>query len=643
MKLFSRLYLTGFATSLFSSALFSQTYILNGNATQNTCNCYTLTQPLNFQGGSVWNANKINLNTAFDFAFNVNLGCIDVNGADGIVFILQPISTSLGTSGGGMGYEGVNPSIGVSLDTWQNTINNDPDFDHISIQANGFITHGSDLAGPVQASATNPNIEDCQWHVLRISWDPATLWIRTWFDSILRLETQKDIIGTIFNNQPLVYWGFSAATGGSVNLQQFCTALNPKFITNFSSNSTCIGTPVIFQDQSESFGPIQSYYWDLGDGTSTTVPNPPAHLYASPGIYQVKHVITALDGCVSDTIPKTISIGSIPVADFDVYDTCYQIPPLIIDRSGAAVGVVSQWSWMLDGSAISVAQQPQLDNILPGTHQLQLIVTTNIGCVSAPISKSFILKNIPIIDVLVEDGCVNEPVTFNAIQLDNLTSITQWNWRFDDGSIVSQQNTTHQFSTQGNHPVSFWAETANGCSSDIINKTVSINKAIAFAGNDTIVIKDIPFQMHASGGIMYQWSPSMGLNDASIADPTASLQDDITYTLTVTTAEGCKDIDEVHITVFKGSAIYIPNAFTPNHDGLNDRLKPYYVGIKKLDFFTIYNRWGELVFTTNDLAAGWDGRQKETDVGTGSFVWILQAVDYVGKVYQLKGTVILIR
>ena len=142
---------------------------------------------------------------------------------------------------------------------------------------------------------------------------------------------------------------------------------------------------------------------------------------------------------------------------------------------------------------------------------------------------------------------------------------------------------------------------------------------------------------------MYQWSPSMGLNDASIADPTASLQDDITYTLTVTTAESCKDIDEVHITVFKGSAIYIPNAFTPNHDGLNDRLKPYYVGIKKLDFFTIYNRWGELVFTTNDLAAGWDGRQKETDVGTGSFVWILQAVDYVGKVYHLKGTAILIR
>ncbi|HEX2627901.1 MAG TPA: hypothetical protein VHM26_02790, partial [Chitinophagaceae bacterium] len=72
------------------------TYILNGSATQNSCNCYTLTPAVNTQSGSVWNANKINLNNPFDFIFNVYLGCQDGNGADGIVFILQPISTSVG-------------------------------------------------------------------------------------------------------------------------------------------------------------------------------------------------------------------------------------------------------------------------------------------------------------------------------------------------------------------------------------------------------------------------------------------------------------------------------------------------------------------------------------------------------------------
>ena len=64
----------------------TNTYILNGSAVQNSCNCYTLTPPVNTISGSVWNANKINLNQPFDFVFNVYLGCADANGADGIVF-----------------------------------------------------------------------------------------------------------------------------------------------------------------------------------------------------------------------------------------------------------------------------------------------------------------------------------------------------------------------------------------------------------------------------------------------------------------------------------------------------------------------------------------------------------------------------
>ncbi|TMI86947.1 MAG: hypothetical protein E6H06_20315, partial [Bacteroidetes bacterium] len=103
---------------------FSQ-YILNGSASKNNCNCYTLTTEKITQSGSVWNSNKIDLSNSFDFHFNVYLGCKDLSGADGIVFILQPIilqpiSTSVGTTGEGMGFEGVSPSVGISLDTWQN-------------------------------------------------------------------------------------------------------------------------------------------------------------------------------------------------------------------------------------------------------------------------------------------------------------------------------------------------------------------------------------------------------------------------------------------------------------------------------------------------------------------------------------------
>src|SRR5438477_9892174 len=118
---------------LISNHSFSQ-YILNGSATQNTCNCYTLTTEVQFDSGSVWNANKINLENSFDFHFNVYLGCLDFTGADGIVFILQQKSGQIGTAGEGMGFEGVSPSVGISLDTWQNANRHDPWFDHISIQ-----------------------------------------------------------------------------------------------------------------------------------------------------------------------------------------------------------------------------------------------------------------------------------------------------------------------------------------------------------------------------------------------------------------------------------------------------------------------------------------------------------------------------
>src|SRR5450432_2190419 len=101
------------------NSLFAQ-YTLNGSASKNDFHCYTLTNDAFSQTGSVWNNNKINLTRSFDFKFDVFLGCADGDGADGIAFVLQPISTSVGTVGNGLGYSGVSPAVGVTIDTWQN-------------------------------------------------------------------------------------------------------------------------------------------------------------------------------------------------------------------------------------------------------------------------------------------------------------------------------------------------------------------------------------------------------------------------------------------------------------------------------------------------------------------------------------------
>jgi gliding motility-associated-like protein len=627
----------------------SNTYILNGYATQNSCNCYTLTQPVVNENGSVWNAGKIDLTQPFDFVFNVFLGCLDQEGADGIVFMLQPISTSIGTTGEGMGFQGVAPSIGISLDTWQNLNLNDPVYDHISIQANGVVAHGSDLAGPVPASPVSDNIEDCKWHLLRISWDPAAYTLKAYFDGSLRVQATVNLVATIFNNDPMVYWGFSAATGGSVNLQRFCTALNPLFSTGSANDAVCLGKPIQFNNQSQSFAPIKSYYWDFGDGTTSTVAAPGAHLYQRPDVYTVKLAITGMDGCNSDTLEKVIRIGDTPMPAFSVFDTCAGLPPRIIDQSVVNVGSVNTWHWLLDGTTPAVQQAPQFGNLPAGTHHLQLAVASDIGCPSDTVMKSFNLAPVPVIDFAVKNGCVNDPLQFTGVQSDNQTTVTGWNWQWETNNAATQQTATIVFANPGNKTIQLTATASNGCRSLPVSKSIFINAVHVFAGNDTIVLKESPFQLHATvsqaGTAPYtvSWQPFTGLDNSSIPNPGGMLEDDQVYLCKATTQEGCQAEDSVKVTVFKGSAVYVPTGFTPNGDGRNDVLRPYLAAIKELSFFSVYNRWGQLVFTTNQPGNGWDGTINGIQQPVGTYVWRLKAVDVVGNVYVRQGTTTLIR
>jgi len=620
----------------------TNTYVLNGSARQDNCNCYTLTSPSNSQSGSVWNSTKINLYKSFDFNFNVYLGCKDNDGADGIVFILQPLSTSIGAAGQGMGFYGMTPSVGIALDTWQNVNLNDPAADHISIQLNGNSHHGYDLAGPVQSSSTQKNIEDCRWHTLRISWDASTNWLRAYFDNVLRVQVQVDLITNVFQGDPMVYWGFSASTGTYNNQQKFCTSLISSFSTSLINNATCVGNLVLFQSLPQSFAPIRDHYWDFGDGTTSNA-GAPSHTYTAPGYYTVKLTETGLDGCTGDAASKIIEVGDYPIADFEIFDTCAGKPPRIVDRSSLAVGVVSQWRWKLDGNIVSTAQNPQLTDVSPGNHTLELTVSSNYLCPSSPVIKQFAIKPAPVISARAANGCVDVAVSFRAEQVDNATTIANWNWYLDNGQRSALQNPSAIYTQPGYYDVYATATGDNGCVSPIAPISLFINKAQANAGNDTVILRDQPFQLQASGGVSYNWTPAIGLNNQAFANPVVQLQDDATYTLSVTTAEGCRDDDVVHIRIFRGSGIKVPTGFTPNNDGLNETLKPLYTGIKKLHYFNIYNRWGQLIFSSRDILGGWNGQWKGVIQPSGVYVWSLSATDYAGKTYNLDGTFTLIR
>ncbi len=240
-------------------------------------------------------------------------------------------------------------------------------------------------------------------------------------------------------------------------------------------------------------------------------------------------------------------------------------------------------------------------------------------------------------------------ICYNAkAQLNGTTDGSSWQW--SPANLVNNPLILN--------PSSYPPRTTNfvltvydtdGCpkpSRDTVKVTV-LPKMKVSAGNDTAVVVGQPLQLHGTGAVNYDWIPSIYLSVDDIADPVAVFPDPSTgnrYKLIGYSPEGCKDSAYITIKVFKTTpSVFVPTGFTPNNDGKNDVVRPIAVGIKAIEYFSIYNRWGQLVFSTTINGHGWDGRINGAVQNTGTFVWTVKATDYLGKAYFQKGVVTLIR
>ncbi|HZG01420.1 MAG TPA: gliding motility-associated C-terminal domain-containing protein, partial [Chitinophagales bacterium] len=185
----------------------------------------------------------------------------------------------------------------------------------------------------------------------------------------------------------------------------------------------------------------------------------------------------------------------------------------------------------------------------------------------------------------------------------------------------------------------------DGCYYDSAFVEVKINDAEPVdAGSDLQTFANNPVQLQAAGLGSFTWFPAEGLSCVACSDPMATVANTTTYVVSNYNPDGCRTDDTVvvHVSCAE-SLVFVPNAFTPNGDGKNERFYVRTKGLKNLDFFRVFTRTGELVFETTNADEGWDGTFKGCALPPGVFSYnVLATCAEDGKI-EFNGNVTLIR
>ena len=183
--------------------------------------------------------------------------------------------------------------------------------------------------------------------------------------------------------------------------------------------------------------------------------------------------------------------------------------------------------------------------------------------------------------------------------------------------------------------------------------SIAVTSSIQSIRYNTVnAMSNIPIQLQArifTPTDKYLWSPFTGLNSVSIYNPVFKYDRTTQYSIAITTGSGCIIMDTLLVNVLAAapitqfSNVFIPDAFSPNGDGYNDKLIPLLFKIKDLKYFRVFNRWGQIVFETKMPNQGWDGLFKGVKQGPDVFTWTLEATGTDGRIHSKRGTFVLLR
>jgi len=453
--------------------------------------------------------------------------------------------------------------------------------------------------------------------------------------------------GTLYNvsGQYTVTMIVNTSYGCADTTQRIYNVIGPSGSFTIDVDTICRGEEITFTllDTNE----VYDFVWDFGDGTSATNVNPVSHEYTfvpPSGGTVGKLVVYGLQGGCPDQSTIPIYIHEV-VADFSINnqtDTaiaiCFQE---ILTENNSLNADNFFWRFGF-GPASSVEEPGTLVFPEPGTYVVSLGVSNNIlGCNDTMI-KTVTLHPIP--EVLSQGDTICEGST-GQISVSNSEPASTYVWHSIE-SIADTNATSTTSAPLLTADYEVMVVDSNGCS-DVDTATIFvINPLILPDWDTTIVIGDsICLPIDAEAGLyIFEWNPTDGLDCDTCGSPCIQPLEKITYSVTVTDILGCFTTHaDYTIDIYPETFLAMPTTFTPNGDGANDVISLRGWGIKKLEEFRIFNRWGEELFFTTDEEEGWDGYYKGVLQNNDVYVYKIRAYTWRDELKTLEGHINLLR
>lgn len=404
-------------------------------------------------------------------------------------------------------------------------------------------------------------------------------------------------------------------------------------------DTACTRRSITFNALVQTVDPINFIQWNVSNGATGTGPvlN---HTFTQAGVYNIQLIVGTTNGCY-DTANHTITINPSPVVS--------ATPSLDLCRGNTvqlnAIGAAT-WQWLpLQGLSCYNCPNPVAS---PTTTTPYVVEGKNsFGCIDT--------------DTVIVT--VIQPLQMNASPDDSICIGQSTNLLVSGAASYNWSPAIGLNSTTISNPTAAPTVTTRyrvvgydgfNCFTDTAFITVAIGQypTINLGPDQTLATGTLhPLSSVITNGPIrsWTWSPNTNLSCASCPRPIAEVKKDITYTVNVTTPYGCSAADTINIKTFcKDGQVFIPNAFTPDGDGVNDRLIVRASGIAMVKHFRIFNRWGDLIFERdnfrpNDPTYSWDGRVRGVVSGPEVFVYTCEVICENGTSYTYKGNVSIIK